>query len=585
MIFHFFSGRFLKFLKNKMGKKDVFFFIPAFTLSIFLVPIIVSFTFILIASLGISGAVVTGPSESGKIPLWAFFDRVGVWHSIGFTLLIALSATSIAWGLNCLLLGFGRQHRLFQICQKFLSPILAIPHITLAIGLLFLVAPAGIIARILAVILGWQSPPIWASNPDPYGVLLVLGLVMKELPFLFLLSLSALERINLDKHLLAGKSLGYSEAMAFFKLIYPIFYSQMRLPVFVVLAFSLAIIDMALVLAPHAPPVLGVKILQWARAPDLSQQYFAAAGAFWMMVLTLGVIGIWFGLGKLMLYPYHAFIINGWRGKNYRLPIGKYFTLSLSSLIIFVSMGAIFMLVIISVSGLWPFPDLLPPKLSLRYWIRAFHAMQTTVTLTLIIALLATMLSMVLAIGCLEAEQRYGFKPQKFAIMVLYLPLLIPQISFLFGVQILLLRLHLDGTLGVVIFGHMIFILPYAYLSLVGPWKKLNPHYRLNSYAMGKTPNQTFWRLILPLQLSPVLTAFALGIAVSIALYLPTYLLGGGQYRTLTTEVIVLSSGGNRQIVSVYGLVQAFIPFLFFALAVFLPRLLYHNKRGMDVRT
>ena len=568
---------------------DIITVIPPITVGVFLIPIIAGLGFVFLAGLGVPNMIgVATPETDGKLLLWAFFDQIGISRTLIFTIFIGLTATLLSWGLNVLFLGFGLRSRLFQICQKLLSPILATPHITLAVGLLFLVAPSGLLARFLAVPFGFEQPPFWHTNPDPYGILLLIGLVMKELPFLFLLSLSSLERIDMKKHLLTAQSFGYSESMAFFKLIYPILYAQMRLPIFVVLAFSLAILDMALVLAPHAPSLLAVKILQWARDPDLSMQYFAAAGAFWMLILTIALIILWALIGKLLAMPYGAFIISGRRDCNFlefkRVDLGRYLVLFLVGMLVFAAMGSIVMLLIWSVTGLWQFPDLLPPQISWRYWMQALNLMRMTVPVTLFIALCATLLSLILVIGCLETESRYDRRPQKIGVMMLYLPLLIPQISFLFGVKVLLLRLHVDNSLWVIIAGHMIFILPYLYLSLAGPWHRLAPHYRLSAYMMGKTPNQTLLRLILPLQFSPILTAFALGVSVSIALYLPTYLLGGGETATLTTEVIVLSSGGNRRIVSVFGLVQAFIPFMFFALALFVPRMLYKHRREMNIR-
>ncbi len=571
---------------SNIGERPIL-LIPFVTIAIFLLPIAFGMIFVTATALAYPFALAIELPEKFHqlLPLWAFFTEPGVGNSIIFTLLIGVSATLLAWGINCLFLALLYGSRLFQLCQKFLSPILAMPHITLAVGLIFLLAPSGIIARLLAPLLGFAEPPFWRTNPDPYGFVLVLGLVMKELPFLFLLSLSALERISFRQMMRQAQTLGYSRAMIFIKHIYPLLYAQMRLPIFVVLAFSLAIVDMALILAPHAPPMLGVKILQWAYIPDLSYDFLAAAGAFWLFMLIITCITIWLLAEKILRIPYHHFRLNGWRGNdtNWLFKTGTYTMSIIIGTIIMLSIGSMLMLVIWSVSGLWSFPDLIPSNVSLKHWGRALMLMQHALPLTLLIAIIATSLSMMLVIGCLEAEQRYQLRPQKMAMLILYLPLLMPQISFLFGVQILLIKLGWHGTLWVVILGHMIFVLPYIYLSLAGPWHKLASEFRFTAASLSKSPMRTLWQVILPMQLSPLLTAFALGVAVSIALYLPTYLLGSGNFTTLTTEAITLSSGGNRRIVSVYGLVQLCVPLIFFSIAVFLPRFYYQNRRDMNV--
>nr|WP_240472744.1 hypothetical protein [Salinivibrio socompensis] len=51
-----------------------------------------------------------------------------------------------------------------------------------------------------------------------------------------------------------------------------------------------------------------------------------------------------------------------------------------------------------------------------------------------------------------------------------------------------------------------------------------------------------------------------------------TQLLGAGRINTLTTEAVSLSSGLDRRISGLYGLMQALIPLLVFVLATFLSR-------------
>ena len=71
-----------------------------------------------------------------------------------------------------------------------------------------------------------------------------------------------------------------------------------------------------------------------------------------------------------------------------------------------------------------------------------------------------------------------------------------------------------------------------------------------------------------------ILFAWAMGISVSLALYLPTIMLGAGRITTLTTEAVALSSGHDRRVVALYALWQAILPFVFFSVALFTNRLL-----------
>jgi putative thiamine transport system permease protein len=81
--------------------------------------------------------------------------------------------------------------------------------------------------------------------------------------------------------------------------------------------------------------------------------------------------------------------------------------------------------------------------------------------------------------------------------------------------------------------------------------------------------------------LRPLLTAAAVGFAVSVGQYLPTLLVGAGRVRTLTTEAVALASGGDRRVIGVYALMQALAALSPFLLAILLPRVLWRNRAGL----
>jgi putative thiamine transport system permease protein len=100
--------------------------------------------------------------------------------------------------------------------------------------------------------------------------------------------------------------------------------------------------------------------------------------------------------------------------------------------------------------------------------------------------------------------------------------------------------------------------------------------------TLGASRNRVFWRVRLPLLLTPLLTAMAIGLAISVSQYLPTQLLGAGRVQTVTTEAVALASGGNRRVIGVWALVQALLPLLGFILAMAVPRLVWRQRRGMQ---
>jgi putative thiamine transport system permease protein len=81
--------------------------------------------------------------------------------------------------------------------------------------------------------------------------------------------MAALNQVALAPQLKAARALGYSRGVAWVKIVFPQVYAQIRLPIFVVLAFSISVVDMVLVLGPTEPAPLSILALRWLSAPDV----------------------------------------------------------------------------------------------------------------------------------------------------------------------------------------------------------------------------------------------------------------------------------------------------------------------------
>jgi putative thiamine transport system permease protein len=199
----------------------------------------------------------------------------------------------------------------------------------------------------------------------------------------------------------------------------------------------------------------------------------------------------------------------------------------------------------------------------------------------ILIAVVSAFVALILVLLCLENEYRRQIRLSPFALFILYLPLLVPQIAFLSGLSVLFLWHGWDGHFWSVAFAHLIFVMPYTYLLLADPWHSFDSRYLAVGRTLGKSPWQVLLLIRLPILLRPILTAFALGFAISIAQYLPTLLIGAGRLPTITTEAVALASGGNRRLIGVYALVQTLLPFVAFALTALLPAYLWRNRASL----
>jgi putative thiamine transport system permease protein len=235
-------------------------------------------------------------------------------------------------------------------------------------------------------------------------------------------------------------------------------------------------------------------------------------------------------------------------------------------------------LVVWSLAGPWRFPDAWPASLTLAHWTDGAAGFGPAFAATVTSALAAATIAIVLATLSLEAEERRGRSIAVRTLPIVYLPLIVPQVVFLFGLDVLFLLAGLPPTIPTVVLAHLIFVLPYVFLALADPWRAFDRRFAQAALSLGASPNRVFARIRLPLLAQPVLVAFAIGVAVSVGLYLPTLLIGGGRIVTVTTEAVALSASGDRRMIGILVVLQMAIPLAAFTIARALPKLLFGRR-------
>ena len=512
-------------------------------------------------------------------PLRALVALPGFATALWLTLVTGLTATALS-----LLLAVGTCAALHgrlpaRAAGRMLTPYLAAPHAAMAIGLAFLLAPSGWIARALAPVMGWDRPPMIATVNDPAGVALILGLMVKEVPFLLLVILSALSQLPVRQHLAAGRSLGYGRGIVWIKVIMPQVWPLIRLPVMVVLAYSLSVVDMALILGPSNPPTLSVLLLRLFQSPEIGLLLPASAGALVQALLVAAAFGLLWGLERAGRALGRWWVRRGGRGLS--AEPGLWAATAVSAVLFAAGALAMLSLLVWSLAWRWPWPGPMPESWSLRAWSSPGGGWAGALGNTLILAGATTAISLTLAIAWLEGEDRARRGRAGWAEALIYLPLLVPQIGFLFGLNVLFLRMGLSGGYLAVIWAQALFVFPYVMIALSDPWRARDLRLDRAAAALGAGPWRRLFTVKLPVLLTPILTAAAIGIAVSVAQYLPTLFMGAGRIATLTTEAVTLSSASDRRVTGVYATLQAALPFAAYAAAFLVPALVWRNRRGL----
>jgi putative thiamine transport system permease protein len=554
--------------------------VPALTLALLLGPVVAGLIGTVLPAFGYLPAL---GGDSFRVEPWrALFASPGLRESVRLSFVTGLGVTALSFAVVVLFVAGWHGTRGFARLQRFLSPLLSVPHVTVAFGLAFLLAPSGWVFRLTSPWLtGFERPPDFIIVQDPDGLAFMAGLAVKEIPFLFLMVLAAIGQVDAARTRTMARTLGYGATTAWLKAVFPLVYRQIRLPVFAVLAYSASVVDVAIVLAPSTPPPLAVQLLRWFNDPELAMRFVASAGAVLQLGVVLAVFALWWLGERLVAGLGRAWIRRGNRGRrDAALRYGAAGALSLSCLSAFLGLAS---MALWSMAGRWRFPDALPASLSFAPWMTNAPRLGEASLNTATVGLAAALVALVLTVACLENETRFGKRATNRALWLLYIPLLVPQIAFLFGSQVLLVVTGLDGAWIAVAWAHLVFVLPYVFLSLADPYRAWDDRYARAARCLGASPLRVFCRVKLPMLLRPVLVASAVGFAVSVGLYLPTLFAGAGRVDTLTTEAVALASGADRRVIGVYALAQMTLPFLGFILAASIPALVYRNRKGLRV--
>ena len=458
------------------------------------------------------------------------------------------------------------QSRVFSFIKTIISPLLALPHVTMAIGLLFIFSPSGLLLRIFSPWLtGFERPPNIFIIPDDYGFFLILGLVLKEIPFFILVSISAIEQFGARKFFNLGKSLQHTTFSVWCVLLFPLIYHRIRLIVFIVIAFAASVVDMSLLLAPSTPSTLAIQILQNYQSSEPKSLFIASNLALIQLLVILKLFLIWFLLEKLLSNKYlFTFLVNA---VSYKSNLIKYFTFTLILILSILSFLTIISSFLWGLGGNWYFPNLLPKNISFEVLTIFFNENKSLILISVFVPLIVSILSCLIVTLWVELTESLN-KRNQFLEGLIFLPLLIPQISFLIGMQSFLIPLNFNNFLLPLIIVELFYVIPYSFIILAPSFRAISKDILKVASSLGKN---RFERLILvkiPMIMPTFLLSIAIGMLVSFALYTPVYFIGAGRVTTLTVETLNLSLSGAKRDLGVATIFQIIIPIIILLLVI-----------------
>ena len=496
------------------------------------------------------------------------FDLPGISKSFKLSVFTGLFSTILALFFSQVILLKLFQTNIYNYIRLIIAPLLALPHITMAVGLIFLFSPSGLIFRLISPWLtGFDRPPNLFIIPDEYGIFLILGLLLKETPFFLLLSMSALEQLPARKVFNVGRTLQHSSFSNWFLLIFPLIYKKIRLVIFIVIAFAASVIDMSLLLAPSTPSTLAIRIFQIFQTSEVNSIFIASNLALIQFCIIIALILLWMFLEKIIKQNFFYIFLIKILIRKKSLFVDSLFIIAM--VLFLLSMMGIASSFLWSISENWHFPNFFPSSFSLNNILIFLYQHQSTVLTSVCISILVSFLSIILILIWVELTETVNFKILYFE-WVLFIPLFIPQISFLIGLQSFLVTLNFQSFLLPLIVVELLYVLPYCFIILAPALREIKKEFIKVGSSLGKNRFERLVFIKIPLVSSSLLTSFGIGMIVSLSLYVPVYFIGAGRINTLTVEAVNLALSGSRQDLGLATVFQVIIPILILLIIAYL---------------
>ncbi|NJL40209.1 MAG: ABC transporter permease [Leptolyngbyaceae cyanobacterium RM2_2_4] len=227
-------------------------------------------------------------------------------------------------------------------------------------------------------------------------------------------------------------------------------------------------------------------------------------------------------------------------------------------------------LVIWSFAQGWFFPQLIPNQWTLQHWLQLVSPTSRVIEgllQSLAIALITTILSLLVglpagrAIGVMEFPGKEALK------LFLLTPIIVSPLATLMGIQFVLIRLGLNGTLLGVVLVHLMPTIPYMTLVLTSVFANFDTGYETQARSLGASPLQVLSQVTLPLIAPGIAVGALFAFLISWNEFLLTFFVGAGRVFTLPMVLFTLLQGGNNGLVAAVAITSVIPGLLFLLLA------------------
>ena len=168
-------------------------------------------------------------------------------------------------------------------------------------------------------------------------------------------------------------------------------------------------------------------------------------------------------------------------------------------------------------------------------------AFSTTLTVSVLAALIATVLGTAAAIGFYNMRRRW----RNPLITINNIPM--TNADIITGVSLMLLFVFTGNMLGfslgfgTLLVAHITFNIPYVVLAVLPKLRQLNPNLGEAAMDLGATPWQAFWKVLMPELRPGILNGLLIAFTLSIDDFVISYFTAGSEVATLAMQIYAMT--------------------------------------------
>lgn len=202
---------------------------------------------------------------------------------------------------------------------------------------------------------------------------------------------------------------------------------------------------------------------------------------------------------------------------------------------VFFFFGPMLNLLILSFSGKWEYPALIPQALSLQWWGFVFSQddIVESITLSFLVAIIVTIVSIVICIPAAYAFARMRFPLRKWFLFSFLLTNAFPKMGLYVSIAVLFYKVGLMNTLTGIVLIHVINTLMFMTWIPASAFRNVHQAMEESARDVGATPFRVFWHVTLPMAMPGITVASIFTFLSSLDEAQGTFLVGLPGYKTM----------------------------------------------------